>query len=108
MEYNENMIPVGTRVLLRKLVHTLDKKYGNIILPQSVSLNSSLGLAQIVKLGTHKEIELSGLKIGDYVLYDYFSVFENNQELVLTNVENIILRLTKEEADTFLEGYVIK
>lgn len=98
----------GTKVLLKKLVHTLDKKYGNIILPQTVEQNNSLGIAQIVKLGTHKSIQESGLTEGDFVLYDYYSVFENNKELVLTNVENIILCITKEEADTYLESYVIR
>jgi co-chaperonin GroES (HSP10) len=108
MEYTEQMIPIGTKVLLKKLVHTLDKKYGNILLPQTHEQNSSMGIAQVIKLGTDKTVKESGLNVGDFVLYDYYSVFENNPELVLTNVENIILRITAEEAETYLQKYVIR
>lgn len=42
--------PVGTTILLKKLVNTLDKKYGNILIPQSYAKNASLGIAQIISL----------------------------------------------------------
>lgn len=104
MEY-ETVKPIGELVLLKKLVKTLDKKYGNIFIPQSVSKNASLGIAQIVDLGD-KAKEL-GISIGDYVLYDYYSVFENNPEFVLTKAENIILKVTEEEKDHYINNYII-
>ena len=105
MEY-KNAKPLGELVLLKKLVKTLDKKYGDILLPQSVSKNASLGIAQIIDLGD-KAKEL-GLAINNYVLYDYYSVFENNPEYVLTRAENIILKLTDTEKDNYINNYVIK
>lgn len=43
---------LGTKVLLKKCVKTLNKKYGNIILPHDVDKNSSLGVAIIEDLGS--------------------------------------------------------
>jgi co-chaperonin GroES (HSP10) len=105
--YSENMKPIGDKILLRKLIPTLDKRYGNIILPQSYEKNASLGVAQIVDLGK-QAVEKSGLKKDDYVLYDYYSVYQNNPEYVITKVENIILQIEKVEADNYLETHVIR
>lgn len=103
---DENTKPIGTRVLLKKLVNTLDKKYGNIYLPHTHAQNCSLGIAQIIKLG--ESAKDSGLQENDYVLYDYYSVFSNMPEYVLTNVENIILQVTEEEAERYINNYVLK
>jgi hypothetical protein len=103
---DENTVPVGTRVLLKKLVNTLDKKYGNIILPHSHAKNCSLGVAQVIRLG--EEAKRTGLSENDYVLYDYYSVFSNMPDYVLTNAENIILQITEEEAEHYKNNYVIK
>lgn len=105
MEY-KNAKPLGELVLLKKLVKTLDKKYGDIFIPQSVSKNASLGVAQVIDLG-NKAKEL-GINVNDYVLYDYYSVFENNPEYVLTKVENIILKITDSEKDNYINNCVIK
>jgi co-chaperonin GroES (HSP10) len=104
--YSENMKAVGNKVLLKKLVPTLDKRYGNIILPQSHEKNSSVGLAQVIDLGKEAKAE-SGLNIGDYVFYDYFSVYHNNQDYVITKAENILVQIEKVEADSYLDNYVI-
>lgn len=80
---------------------------GNIVLPQSYAKNESLGLAKVLNMGKAKDIEESGLKIGDYVLYDYYSVYHNNNDYVLTRIENIILRITPEEAENYLERYIL-
>lgn len=58
-------------------------------------------------MGKAKDIEESGLKVGDYVLYDYYSVYQNNNDYVITRVENIILRITQEEAESYLERYIL-
>ena len=105
MEY-KNAKPLSDLVLLKKLVKTLDKKYGDIFIPQSVSKNASLGVAQVIDLG-NKAKEL-GINVNDYVLYDYYSVFENNPEYVLTKAENIILKITDTEKDNYINNCVIK
>ena len=105
MEYSK-LKPIGEMVLLKKLVSTLDKKYGNILIPHSYAKNASLGIAQIIDLGDiAKE---TGLHINDYVLYDYYSVFENNQDYVITKVENIIVILDETEKNNYINNYVIK
>lgn len=104
MEY-KNVKPIGELVLLKKLVKTMDKKYGNILIPHTHDKNASLGVAQIVDLGD--KAKKVGLNINDYVLYDYYSVFENNPEYVLTNVENIILKINEQEANNYISNYVI-
>jgi len=98
---------VGTKVLLKKLVPTLDKKYGDILIPQSINKNNSFGIAKICELGTDKSFEELGLSVGDFVLYDYFSVYNDNKEYVITNNENIILKLTEEEATDLINNSVI-
>lgn len=102
---DENTVPVGSCVLLKKLVNTLDKKCGNIYLPHTHAQNCSLGIAQIIKLG--EEAKKVGLKENDYVLYDYYSVFSNMPDYVLTNVENIILQVTEAEAEHYKNNFVL-
>jgi hypothetical protein len=58
-------------------------------------------------MGNSPEVKESGLQVDDYVLYDYYSVYHNNKDYVLTKVENIILRITPEEAESYLERYVL-
>lgn len=106
MEVNIKTKPVGDIVLLRKLVPTLDKKYGDIFIPHSSDKNYSMGVAEIVDMGA-KAKEATGLNNGDFVLYDYYSVFGNNRDYVVTRAENLIARITKEEADNYTNNYVI-
>ena len=101
------MIPIGNKVILKKLVKTLDKRYGDIIIPHSVDKNLSLGVAEIIDLGSKAKKEIN-LSPGDYVLYDYYSVYEDNPIYVITNAENIIVVLTKDEALNYANNYVIK
>ena len=74
MDINEKTKPVGEIVLLKKLVPTLDKKYGDIFIPHTSDKNLQMGVAQIVDMGD-KAKETTGLNIGDYVFYDYYSAF---------------------------------
>ena len=106
MEINEKSKPVGEMVLLKKLVPTLDKKYGDIFIPHTSDKNCSMGVAEIVDMGD-KAKQATGLNNGDFVLYDYYSVFSNNPEYVVTRAENLIVRLTKEEAENYTNNYVI-
>ena len=54
------------------------------------------------------EAKKSGLKENDYVLYDYFAVYQNFPDYVLIDVENIILQVTEEEANEYIDSYVIQ
>lgn len=101
----KNVKPIGELVVLKKLVKTLDKKYGDIFIPQSQDKNASMGLGQVVDLG--EKAKEYGLNINDYVLYDYFSVFENNPDYVLTKCENIILVIDENEKNNYINNYVI-
>lgn len=106
MEINANTKPVGDIVLLKKLVPTLDKKYGDIFIPHTSDKNCSMGVAEIVNMGD-KAKQATGLNIGDLVLYDYYSVFENYPVYVVTRAENLIAKLTEEEANNYTNNYVI-
>ena len=101
------MKPCGDKVLLKKLINTLNKKYGDILIPQDVGKNMSFGVAEVIDLGSSESIKDSGLNIGDFVLYDYYSVYNDNKEYVITKIENIILQLTREEAIKYQTGYNI-
>lgn len=115
IKYNINNIthtyksikPCGDKVLLKKLINTLNKKYGDILIPQDVGKNMSFGVAKVVEIGSSESIKDSGIKKGNYVLYDYYSVYHDNPEYVITKIENIILQLTKEEALKYKNTYNI-
>lgn len=91
---------------MKKFVKTLCKKYGNIILPHDTGKNESLGIAKVEDLGA--EAQNIGLNIGDYVLYDYYSAYGNNDVYIITNCENIFLKLTEDEKDNYINNYVIQ
>lgn len=98
---------IGKNVLIKKLVNTLDKKYGDIFIPQSINKNQAFGIGQVLELGKDQEIIESGVKVGDYILYDYFSVYHDNPDIVVTKVENIILILSEEEKNIMLSNCVL-
>ena len=106
MDISEKTKPVGDMVLLKKLVPTLDKKYGDIFIPHTVDKNASMGVAQVIDLGKQAK-EQTALKKGDYVLYDYYSAFGNYPVYVITRAENLIAKLTKTEAEEYTNNYVI-
>lgn len=104
IEYDYKSIkPTGDKVLLKKLVNKIDKKYGDILIPQAYAKNNSFGIAKVIELGSSESIKDSGLNIGDYVLYDYYSVYNDNPEYVITKIENIVLQLTEAEANELAE-----
>lgn len=106
MDITDKTKPVGQMVLLKKLVPTMDKKYGNILIPHTSDKNCSMGVAEIVDLGKEAQ-EQTALKKGDFVLYDYYSAYGNFPVYVLTKAQNLIVKLTKTEADNFASNYVI-
>ena len=95
-EYND-VTPVGKIVLLKKLKPTLERHYGDIVVPYITNKNTAIGVAKIVKLG-NKITNEDGINVDDYVMYDYYSVFEDGPEYVITRSENIFMKVTEEEA----------
>jgi hypothetical protein len=65
-----------------------------------------LNVAKIIGIGDEAK-EQSGLQIGDYVLFDHYSAYGHNSNVVIVNWENIIFQLTEEEAKKYQEQYVI-
>ena len=84
-------------VLLKKLKPTLERHYGDIVVPYITNKNTAIGVAKIVKLG-NKITNEDGINVDDYVMYDYYSVFEDGPEYVITRSENIFMKVTEEEA----------
>lgn len=95
-EYND-VTPVGKMVLLKKLKSTLERHYGDIVVPYITNKNTAIGVAKIVKLG-NKITNEDGINVDDYVMYDYYSVFKDGPEYVITRSENIFMKVTEEEA----------
>lgn len=106
MDITEKTKPVGEMVLLKKLVPTLDKKYGNILIPHSSDKNCSMGVAEIIDLGQEAKKQ-TNLNKGDYVLYDYYSAFGNYPVYVITKAQNLLVKLNKTEAENFTNNYII-
>ena len=46
---------------------------------------------------------INDMEINDYVMYDYYSVFEDGPEYVITRSENIFMKVTKEEAEEIIK-----
>ena len=99
-----DITPVGEYVLLKKLVQDSVRKVDGIYIPESKEyLNAKLGCGQILEL--RKEVaEEYGVKEGDYVLYDYYSVHGDHDDTVITAAENLIIKLSEEEAKRFVKG----
>ena len=95
-EYKD-VTPVGKMVLLKKLKPTLERHYGDIVVPYITNKNTAIGVAIVIKLG-NKITDEDGINVDDYVMYDYYSVFEDGPEYVITRSENIFMKVTEEEA----------
>lgn len=95
-EYND-VTPIGKMVLLKKIKPGLERHYGDIIVPYIKNKNTAIGVAKVVKLGNRITNE-DGISVDDYVMYDYYSVFEDGPEYVITKSENIFMKVTEKEA----------
>ncbi len=83
---------VGTKVVIRKLERKHERMMGPIIIPERVEAMVSSNSAEVLSL-TDETAEASGLKVGDRVIYDALSVFDDTQEEAVTNWENVIARV---------------
>ena len=101
--YNE-IKPVGNCVLIKKLTEDGLRKSHDLYIPQSKKFeNNKIGVGKVLNL-SKKAKEETGVKAGDYVLYDYYSAFNDAAINVLVNYENLLIVLSKEEAKAFLNG----
>lgn len=96
---------VGEKVLLEKLIKDNFMMKDGIYMPtlSSENKNERLGIGKILEI-TNETAEKYGLAVGDYVFYDYFSANGDWKENIITNCDNIILKLTENEAKDFLNG----
>lgn len=94
----EILEPVGKMILIKKFKPTRERHYGLIVVPHIKDKNTEIGVAIVEKLGSRMS-STDGIAVGDYIMYDYYSAFEDGNEYVIINSENAIMRLTKEEAE---------
>ena len=84
-----------------------EHKAGDIIIPDSKKYaNNKIGVGKVLELGRTAKNETK-LAEGDYVLYDYYSAYNDTSQNILTKYENIILQLSEEEAYKFLRSELL-
>jgi len=82
--------PSGDKVILKKIDKDLNQMYDRIIIPETIQRNEKLTKATIFKIGNKCKYNM---EVGDVVLYDTMSAFEDAFPYVITNEENIIMNL---------------
>jgi co-chaperonin GroES (HSP10) len=94
-------------ILIKKAANSGERKAGDIFIPENKdTLNNKIGVGQIIQIGS-KAKELTGLKENDYVLYDYFSAYDDRGEHIITKCENIIGQINEQDVVPFLNGMSI-
>ncbi|HPM74126.1 MAG TPA: hypothetical protein PLA71_00200 [Saccharofermentans sp.] len=93
MDYDKKLTAIGDVVVLKKLErsHT-DDLVGGVAIPIGYAEGHFGMTAGIIESITKDTSEKYGIKEGDVVLYDSFSVFYNVHPIVVTKVENIIFK----------------
>jgi len=100
----EYINPVGECVLIEKLTEDCLRKSHGLFIPDPAKFkNNKMGVGKVIGISKKAKNAL-GININDYVLYDYYSVFDDKGKNVLTKYENIIMQMTEEEANKFLNG----
>ena len=89
------MRAVGKKIVIRKLERFHERMMGPIIIPEKADLAIKGNSAEITSL-TDEVAESTGLKVGDKVIYDALSVFDDTKEYAVTNSENIIVRVNED------------
>lgn len=96
--------PIGCCILIEKMNEADLRKSHGLYVPESSNFkNNKIGIGKIIDISKKAKDELK-IDINDYVLYDYFSVFDDKGKYVLTKYENIIMKLDEDEANRFLIG----
>lgn len=102
----KNLKVVCSCVLIEKMEND-EHKVGDIIIPDSKQYaNNKIGVGKLLELGevAKKELQLSE---GDYVLYDYYSAYDDSGKNILTKYDNIIMQMTESEANDFMNGTLV-
>jgi len=92
--YDKNLTAVGLKVAIRKLEKSHEIIRDGIYIPETSDAGGRLCKGEIISVGN--EASKDGLKIGDIVMFDPYSVFWDTYPMVVTNVENVILIILEE------------
>lgn len=102
----KNIQAVHECILIEKLnEETLRKSHGLYIPETAKFKNNKIGVGKIINIGSSAKSE-TNLNENDYVLYDYYSVFNDFGKFVITKYENIIMKMEENEAYKFLNGEI--
>lgn len=105
-EFNPNSIKVyGKKIAIKKHEVYHERNVGGIFIPKSFDGATRLTKGEIISIG-EEAAEETGLKIGDNVLYDHFSVFYDTHPVVITNYENIIFQLDEKQEYKELKNHI--
>lgn len=106
MKHYDELKVIGPYILIEKIVNE-EHRVGDIIIPDSKKYaNNKIGVGKVLELGRTAKNETK-LTEGDYVLYDYYSAYNDTSQNILTKYENIILQLSEEEAYKFLRSELL-
>lgn len=92
-EFDKIMKATGDKVVIKRLERQHEHKYGDLIIPDFTP-DANLNKGVIISIG--RDADKYGLKVGDMVLYDSFSVFYDTFPIVVTKIENVIGRVDEE------------
>lgn len=97
---------VGEKILIKKLKNWNDLVvYDGIIIPNTTehdrTKNNLMGCGVVLDV-TPETSEKYGISKDDIVVYDYWSAFGDSKDTIITNAENLILKVTEEESKIFV------
>jgi len=96
-KFDPNNIEVfGVKVAVRKHELFHERKFGDIIVPDTHDCAVRLTKASIVSI-SNKATEETGLAVDDVILYDHFSAFHDTHPIAILNYENIIFQIINGE-----------
>ena len=98
----KNINVVGEKILIKKMKDVDDiMNYDGIYYKiDKKAQNNIMGCGEVLDV-TPETSKEHGVYVGDYVLYDYWSAFGDSKDTIITNAENLILKVTKDEAEEF-------
>lgn len=107
-QYNK-CIPIGDKLYIERLNLDIQIESNGIVLPSNFSSNNSIGVGKIIK-STKIAEEKWGLYDGDYILYDFHSIYDkkgiHQDKTAIIDSENVILKITEQEACDFSKKYL--
>jgi co-chaperonin GroES (HSP10) len=102
----DELTVVHSHILIEK-ISNYETKAGDIIIPESEKYaNNKLGCGKILEIGSKAMLE-TNLKVGDFVLYDYYSGHGCNGKHVIVKYDSIIFQLTEEDTNNYLNSNLL-